>query len=173
MWSVSLCLLFLSGNKGVQKCVDEKLVPEGGSCVIALGQGLSWQCEFCECVLLQVESGYVCEGDHKTMAKAIKDRVSLIKRKREQRQSVQEEQENILQEEGSQKQQLEQQQPSSASHAGSKHPQSVTGTTAVPTASASVSTQVEPEEPEADQHQQLQFQQPSLSVLCKCLSWSL
>ncbi|NXY06558.1 WNK1 kinase, partial [Pteruthius melanotis] len=112
-----------------------------------------------------VESGYVCEGDHKTMAKAIKDRVSLIKRKREQRQSVQEEQENILQEEGSQKQQLEQQQPSSASHAGSKHPQSVTGPTSVPTASASVSTQVEPEEPEADQHQQLQFQQPSISVL--------
>ncbi|NXB73033.1 WNK1 kinase, partial [Donacobius atricapilla] len=112
-----------------------------------------------------VESGYVCEGDHKTMAKAIKDRVSLIKRKREQRQSVQEEQENILQEEGSQKQQLEQQQPSSASHAGSKHPQSVTGTTPVPPASASVSTQVEPEEPEADQHQQLQFQQPSISVL--------
>ncbi|NXO13612.1 WNK1 kinase, partial [Oriolus oriolus] len=112
-----------------------------------------------------VESGYVCEGDHKTMAKAIKDRVSLIKRKREQRQSVQEEQEIILQEEGSQKQQLEQQQPSSASHAGSKHPQSVTGTTSVPTASASVSTQVEPEEPEADQHQQLQFQQPSISVL--------
>ncbi|NWV47110.1 WNK1 kinase, partial [Daphoenositta chrysoptera] len=111
-----------------------------------------------------VESGYVCEGDHKTMAKAIKDRVSLIKRKREQRQSVQEEQENILQEEGSQKQQLEQQQPSSASHAGSKHPQSVTGAS-VPTASASVSTQVEPEEPEADQHQQLQFQQPSISVL--------
>ncbi|NXM45057.1 WNK1 kinase, partial [Gymnorhina tibicen] len=112
-----------------------------------------------------VESGYVCEGDHKTMAKAIKDRVSLIKRKREQRQSVQEEQENILQEEGSQKQQLEQQQPSSASHAGSKHPQSVTGTASVPAASASVSTQVEPEEPEADQHQQLQFQQPSISVL--------
>ncbi|NWI95162.1 WNK1 kinase, partial [Pitta sordida] len=112
-----------------------------------------------------VESGYVCEGDHKTMAKAIKDRVSLIKRKREQRQLVQEEQEKILQEEGSQKQQLEQQQPSSASHAGSKHPQSVTGTAPAPTASASVSTQVEPEEPEADQHQQLQFQQPSISIL--------
>ncbi|NXL97848.1 WNK1 kinase, partial [Tyrannus savana] len=111
-----------------------------------------------------VESGYVCEGDHKTMAKAIKDRVSLIKRKREQRQLVREEQEKILQEEGSQKQQLEQQQPS-ASYAGSKHPQSVTGTTLVPTASASVSTQVEPEEPEADQHQQLQFQQPNVSVL--------
>ncbi|KAJ7418015.1 WNK lysine deficient protein kinase 1 [Willisornis vidua] len=104
-----------------------------------------------------VESGYVCEGDHKTMAKAIKDRVSLIKRKREQRQLVREEQEKILQEEGSQK--LEQQQPS-ASYA-----QYVTAVTAVPTASASVSTQVEPEEPEADQHQQLQFQQSSVSVL--------
>ncbi|NXU24224.1 WNK1 kinase, partial [Thalassarche chlororhynchos] len=112
-----------------------------------------------------VESGYVCEGDHKTMAKAIKDRVSLIKRKREQRQLVREEQEKKLQEEGSQKQQLEQQQPSSASHAGSKHALSVAGTTPVPTTSASVSTQVEPEEPEADQHQQLQFQQPSISVL--------
>ncbi|XP_065598628.1 serine/threonine-protein kinase WNK1 isoform X6 [Cyrtonyx montezumae] len=112
-----------------------------------------------------VESGYVCEGDHKTMAKAIKDRVSLIKRKREQRQLVREEQEKKLQEEGSQKQQLEQQQPSSASHAGSKHPVSVSGTAPVPTTSASVSTQVEPEEPEADQHQQLQFQQPSISIL--------
>ncbi|XP_064011747.1 serine/threonine-protein kinase WNK1 isoform X10 [Pogoniulus pusillus] len=112
-----------------------------------------------------VESGYVCEGDHKTMAKAIKDRVSLIKRKREQRQLVREEQEKKLQEEGSQKQQLEQQQPSSASQAGSKHSPSVTGTTPVPATSASVSTQVEPEEPEADQHQQLQFQQPSISVL--------
>ncbi|KAM6293083.1 serine/threonine-protein kinase WNK1 isoform 6-T6 [Porphyrio hochstetteri] len=112
-----------------------------------------------------VESGYVCEGDHKTMAKAIKDRVSLIKRKREQRQLVREEQEKKLQEEGSQKQQLEQQQPSSASHAGSKHTLSVTGTTPVPATSASVSTQVEPEEPEADQHQQLQFQQPSISIL--------
>ncbi|NXP80978.1 WNK1 kinase, partial [Ramphastos sulfuratus] len=112
-----------------------------------------------------VESGYVCEGDHKTMAKAIKDRVSLIKRKREQRQLVREEQEKNLQEEGSQKQQLEQQQPSSASQAGSKHSPSVTGTTPVPATSASVSTQVEPEEPEADQHQQLQFQQPSISVL--------
>uniref|UniRef100_A0A3Q2Y2Y6 non-specific serine/threonine protein kinase n=1 Tax=Hippocampus comes TaxID=109280 RepID=A0A3Q2Y2Y6_HIPCM len=39
-----------------------------------------------------VSSGYVAEGDHKTMAKAIKDRVSLIRRKREQRQLVREEQ---------------------------------------------------------------------------------
>ncbi|XP_036068355.1 serine/threonine-protein kinase WNK1 [Oryzias melastigma] len=40
-----------------------------------------------------VESGYVCEGDHKTIAKAIKDRVSLIRRKRAQRQQVREDQE--------------------------------------------------------------------------------
>ncbi|XP_015247908.1 PREDICTED: serine/threonine-protein kinase WNK1 isoform X5 [Cyprinodon variegatus] len=40
-----------------------------------------------------VESGYVAEADHKTMAKAIKDRVSLIRKKREQRQLVREEQE--------------------------------------------------------------------------------
>lgn len=110
-----------------------------------------------------VESGYVCESDHKTMAKAIKDRVSLIKRKREQRQLVREEQEKRKQEESSLKQQVEQ---SSASQAGVK--QLPSASTSVPTASAtsaSVSTQVEPEEPEADQHQQLQYQQPSISVL--------
>ncbi|XP_043396243.1 serine/threonine-protein kinase WNK1 isoform X9 [Chelonia mydas] len=112
-----------------------------------------------------VESGYVCEGDHKTMAKAIKDRVSLIKRKREQRQLVREEQEKRKQEEISQKQQLEQQLQTNATQAGAKHPPSATGITAIPTTSASVSTQVEPEEPEADQHQQLQYQQPSISVL--------
>ncbi|KAM6171488.1 serine/threonine-protein kinase WNK1 isoform 1-T1 [Erethizon dorsatum] len=111
-----------------------------------------------------VESGYVCEGDHKTMAKAIKDRVSLIKRKREQRQLVREEQEKRKQEESSLRQQVEQQ--SSASQTGIKQlPAASTGIPTAPTTSASVSTQVEPEEPEADQHQQLQFQQPSVSVL--------
>ncbi|XP_060046314.1 serine/threonine-protein kinase WNK1 isoform X5 [Erinaceus europaeus] len=111
-----------------------------------------------------VESGYVCEGDHKTMAKAIKDRVSLIKRKREQRQLVREEQEKRKQEESNLKQQVEQQ--SSASQAGIKQlPPASTGIPTAPTTSASVSTQVEPEEPEADQHQQLQYQQPSISVL--------
>ncbi|KAF6122597.1 WNK lysine deficient protein kinase 1 [Phyllostomus discolor] len=111
-----------------------------------------------------VESGYVCEGDHKTMAKAIKDRVSLIKRKREQRQLVREEQEKRKQEESSSKQQVEQQ--SSASQAGMKQlPSASTGIPAASATSASVSTQVEPEEPEADQHQQLQYQQPSISVL--------
>uniref|UniRef100_A0A8C0IL99 non-specific serine/threonine protein kinase n=1 Tax=Chelonoidis abingdonii TaxID=106734 RepID=A0A8C0IL99_CHEAB len=112
-----------------------------------------------------VESGYVCEGDHKTMAKAIKDRVSLIKRKREQRQLVREEQEKRKQEEISQKQQLEQQLQTNATQAGAKHPPCASGITAIPTTSASVSTQVEPEEPEADQHQQLQYQQPGISVL--------
>ncbi|XP_008575912.1 PREDICTED: serine/threonine-protein kinase WNK1 isoform X2 [Galeopterus variegatus] len=111
-----------------------------------------------------VESGYVCEGDHKTMAKAIKDRVSLIKRKREQRQLVREEQEKRKQEESSVKQLVEQQ--SSASQTAVK--QLASASTGILTASAtlaSVSTQVEPEEPEADQHQQLQYQQPSISVL--------
>eukprot|EP00070_Physeter_catodon_P022668 XP_023984783.1 serine/threonine-protein kinase WNK1 isoform X20 [Physeter catodon] len=111
-----------------------------------------------------VDSGYVCEGDHKTMAKAIKDRVSLIKRKREQRQLVREEQEKRKQEESSLKQQGEQQ--SSASQAGAQQPPSTcTGGPAASTTSASVSTQVEPEEPEADQHQQLQHQPPGVSVL--------
>lgn len=104
------------------------------------------------------------------MAKAIKDRVSLIKRKREQRQLVREEQEKRKQEEISQKQQLEQQLQTNATQAGAKHPPSATGITAIPTTSASVSTQVEPEEPEADQHQQLQYQQPSISVLCKYIA---
>ncbi|XP_027285098.1 serine/threonine-protein kinase WNK1 isoform X6 [Cricetulus griseus] len=111
-----------------------------------------------------VESGYVCEGDHKTMAKAIKDRVSLIKRKREQRQLVREEQEKRKQEESSLRQQTEQQ--PSVSQAGIQQLSSAsTGIPTAPTTSASVSTQVEPEEPEADQHQQLQYQQPSISVL--------
>ncbi|XP_060162531.1 serine/threonine-protein kinase WNK1 isoform X16 [Globicephala melas] len=111
-----------------------------------------------------VDSGYVCEGDHKTMAKAIKDRVSLIKRKREQRQLVREEQEKRKQEESSLKQQGEQQ--SSASQAGAQQPPSTcTGGPVASTTSASVSTQVEPEEPEADQHQQLQHQPPGVSVL--------
>ncbi|XP_051059816.1 serine/threonine-protein kinase WNK1 isoform X21 [Phodopus roborovskii] len=110
-----------------------------------------------------VESGYVCEGDHKTMAKAIKDRVSLIKRKREQRQLVREEQEKRKQEESSLRQQTEQQ--PSVSQAGIQQLSASTSIPTAPTTSASVSTQVEPEEPEADQHQQLQYQQPSISVL--------
>ncbi|XP_077567138.1 serine/threonine-protein kinase WNK1-like [Stigmatopora nigra] len=46
-----------------------------------------------------VDSGYVCDGDHKTIAKAIKDRVSLISRKRAQRQQVREDQEKRIIEE--------------------------------------------------------------------------
>uniref|UniRef100_A0A670YCK2 non-specific serine/threonine protein kinase n=1 Tax=Pseudonaja textilis TaxID=8673 RepID=A0A670YCK2_PSETE len=112
-----------------------------------------------------VESGYVCEGDHKTMAKAIKDRVSLIKRKREQRQLVREEQEKRKQEEVNQKQQTEQKTQAGAAQQGTKQVVPTTSVTAIPTTSTSVSTQVEPEEPEADQHQQVQFQQPNVSVL--------
>ncbi|XP_060980646.1 serine/threonine-protein kinase WNK1 isoform X10 [Dama dama] len=111
-----------------------------------------------------VDSGYVCEGDHKTMAKAIKDRVSLIKRKREQRQLVREEQEKRKQEESSLKQQVEQQ-PSTSQAGVQQPPATSTGGPAPSAVSASVSTQVEPEEPEADQHQQLQYQQPGVSVI--------
>ncbi|KAG9469853.1 hypothetical protein GDO78_019531 [Eleutherodactylus coqui] len=114
-----------------------------------------------------VESGYVCEGDHKTMAKAIKDRVSLIKRKREQRQQVREEQEKRKQEESSlqqvQQTEVQPQSPPVGTRKGSI-PQAVSGlpTTASTTVPNASTSQVEPEEPEADQH--LQYQQPSISV---------
>ncbi|XP_026002708.1 serine/threonine-protein kinase WNK1 isoform X10 [Astatotilapia calliptera] len=88
-----------------------------------------------------VESGYVAEADHKTMAKAIKDRVSLIRRKREQRQLVREEQEKRKLEAEQQQQQQQQQQHDThkASH-----------------------TQAETEETEVEQHQLL-YQQASIS----------
>ncbi|CAL8263101.1 unnamed protein product [Merluccius merluccius] len=54
-----------------------------------------------------VESGYVSEGDHKTIAKAIKDRVALISRKREQR--LQEQEKRRLSEEQQQQGQVPQQ----------------------------------------------------------------
>ncbi|XP_069484709.1 serine/threonine-protein kinase WNK1 isoform X7 [Ambystoma mexicanum] len=113
--------------------------------------------------LEMVESGYVCDGDHKTMAKAIRDRVSLIKRKREQRQLVREEQEKRKQEEIN-KDQLEQ--PSSPPEAVTNPAQPTTATSAGtnPATSTGVSSQVELEEPEADQHQQLQYQHPNLSI---------
>ena len=64
----------------------------------------------------QVESGYVAEADHKTMAKAIKDRVSLIRKKREQRQLVREEQAKRELEAEQQQQQQQQQETFKASH---------------------------------------------------------
>uniref|UniRef100_A0A3B4DNH6 non-specific serine/threonine protein kinase n=1 Tax=Pygocentrus nattereri TaxID=42514 RepID=A0A3B4DNH6_PYGNA len=106
-----------------------------------------------------VDSGYVCEGDHKTMAKAIKDRVSLILRKREQRQLVREEQEK-------RKKEAElQQQLSESQKALQLGPQATPGATLnqcgvqPPTPG-----QPESEEPEADQHQQLQYQQSGISI---------
>uniref|UniRef100_A0A673KF23 non-specific serine/threonine protein kinase n=1 Tax=Sinocyclocheilus rhinocerous TaxID=307959 RepID=A0A673KF23_9TELE len=97
-----------------------------------------------------VESGYVCEGDHKTMAKAIRDRVSLICRKREQRQQVRAKQEKRKQEE-------EQKQLSSESLKN------------VPSSQGSAQSQcgsqpptpglVQPECEEPDANQQLQYMQ--------------
>ncbi|XP_035798810.1 serine/threonine-protein kinase WNK1 isoform X2 [Amphiprion ocellaris] len=69
-----------------------------------------------------VESGYVCEGDHKTIAKAIKDRVSLISRKRAQRQQVREDQEKRRLEEELQSQSVPAHQPGQQS--GMEVPQS-------------------------------------------------
>ncbi|XP_078424412.1 serine/threonine-protein kinase WNK1-like isoform X10 [Cetorhinus maximus] len=112
-----------------------------------------------------VESGFVSEGDHKTMAKAIRDRVSLIKRKREQRQLVREKQEKLeeQQKKHDQLQQQKAQQGASISQTGGGH-LSQLPTTAVPSAlPATLPTQVEPEEPEADQHR-LQYQPAGNSV---------
>ncbi|MBN3287750.1 WNK1 kinase, partial [Polyodon spathula] len=119
-----------------------------------------------------VESGYVCDGDHKTMAKAIKDRVSLIKRKREQRQLVREEQEKRKREEQEgellkaqqQQQQVVQQAQTPSSQAGVSQ-QSQFKAPAPPAATTTgPQSQVEPEEPEVDQHQQHQYQQAGISI---------
>ncbi|XP_072290989.1 serine/threonine-protein kinase WNK1 isoform X2 [Eucyclogobius newberryi] len=58
-----------------------------------------------------VESGYICDGDLKTIAKAIKDRASLICRKRAQRQKVREDQEKQRFEEEQQNPMVPPQQP--------------------------------------------------------------
>ncbi|XP_016378733.1 serine/threonine-protein kinase WNK1-like isoform X2 [Sinocyclocheilus rhinocerous] len=91
-----------------------------------------------------VDSGYVCEGDHKTIAKAIKDRVSLISRKREQRKLVREEQEK--------RKLVQENDPSQLGP--------YTNTTAKPPGPALASVIIESEEHEADQ----QLQQPGASA---------
>ncbi|XP_056280276.1 serine/threonine-protein kinase WNK1 isoform X4 [Pseudoliparis swirei] len=120
-----------------------------------------------------VESGYVAEGDHKTMAKAIKDRVSLIRRKREQRQLVREEQEKRkleaeqLQQQQQQQQQLQlqqqhlQQQQQQQQQQQLQQQQQQQQQQHQETLKASHS-QVEAEEAEAEQ-QQLLYQQTGIS----------
>lgn len=107
---------------------------------------------------LQVDSGYVCEGDHKTIAKAVKDRVALICRKREQRKLVREEQEKRKQEE-----ERGQQPPSEPTPAHSS--------TTKPPMSTLTPVSIEPEEPEGEQHH-LQ-QQPGAPASCEQHSESL
>lgn len=104
-----------------------------------------------------VESGYVCEGDHKTMAKAIRDRVSLICRKREQRQQVRAEQEKRKQEE-------EQKQLSSESLKNVVCPQG-TQVSAQSQCSSQPPTPglVQPECEEPDTDQQLQYMQSGMA----------
>ncbi|XP_051886784.1 serine/threonine-protein kinase WNK1 isoform X3 [Pristis pectinata] len=112
-----------------------------------------------------VESGFVSEGDHKTMAKAIKDRVSLIKRKREQRQLVREKRKKLeeQQKKHDQLQQPKAQQGASVTQTGGGHPSQLSATAISSAVSATQPTQVEPEEPEADQHR-LQYQPAGNSV---------
>ncbi|XP_051975507.1 serine/threonine-protein kinase WNK1-like isoform X2 [Xyrauchen texanus] len=95
-----------------------------------------------------VVSGYVCEGDHKTIAKSIKDRVSLICRKREQRKLVREEQEKRKMEQKGLEAPSETQQPGPHAHAN-------------PPAPALAPVIMESEESEADQ----QLQQPGASTV--------
>lgn len=89
----------------------------------------------------------MCEGDHKTMAKAIKDRVSLIQKKREQRQLVREELE---------KRNQKQQQPLQAAEA-LRSPQQSQSPPQPPIA------RTEKEDPEMDQQQ---YQQANTSMTC-------
>lgn len=107
---------------------------------------------FSSLIDFQVDSGYVFEGDHKTIAKAIKDRVALISRKREQRKLVREEQEKRKQEEE------RGQQPSS-------EPTPAHSSTTKPPTSTLTPVPIETEEPEGEQHH-LQ-QQPGAPASCK------
>ncbi|XP_051974280.1 serine/threonine-protein kinase WNK1 isoform X1 [Xyrauchen texanus] len=100
-----------------------------------------------------VESGYVCEGDHKTMAKAIRDRVGLICRKREQRQQVRAEQEKRKQEE-------EQKQLSSESLKNVSCPTGTQGSAQSHCGSQPTTPGlIQPESEELEADQQLQYSQ--------------
>ncbi|XP_059834015.1 serine/threonine-protein kinase WNK1 isoform X12 [Hypanus sabinus] len=113
-----------------------------------------------------VESGFVSEGDHKTMAKAIKDRVSLIKRKREQLQLVREKRKKLeeQQKKHDQLQHPKAQQGASVTQTGGGHPSQLSATAVSSSLTVTPPTQVEPEEPEADQHR-LQYQPAGNSVI--------
>ncbi|XP_036374162.1 serine/threonine-protein kinase WNK1-like isoform X3 [Megalops cyprinoides] len=103
-----------------------------------------------------VESGYVCEGDHKTMAKAIKDRVSLIRRKREQRQQVREEQEKRKQEQEQQQAELQKGQQGA--------PPAAAPVVLQPAAPVQTQAQTQPESEEPEPEQQTLYTQPGLSM---------
>ncbi|XP_076014993.1 serine/threonine-protein kinase WNK1-like isoform X2 [Genypterus blacodes] len=109
-----------------------------------------------------VESGYVAEGDHKTMAKAIKDRVSLILRKREQRQLVREEQEKKKLELEQQQQQQHQQQQQQQQHQQQQQQQQQKQIQQQQESLKALYTQAEAEEAEMEQ-QQRHYQQTNHS----------
>ncbi|XP_028970347.2 serine/threonine-protein kinase WNK1 isoform X3 [Esox lucius] len=112
-----------------------------------------------------VESGYVCEGDHKTMAKAIKDRVSLIKKKREQRKLVREELEkrNLEQQKAQQAPKQSQVPPQGQPSAPTQPPGVPAQPPGVPAQPPGVPT--DQEESEVDPHQhQLKYQLDHIST---------
>ncbi|CAI9552882.1 unnamed protein product, partial [Staurois parvus] len=106
---------------------------------------------------------FVCEGDYKIVAKAIRDRVLAIKRKREKLRRAQEElkkkedekQQNILK--------LLEQLRDPQSTTASPTPDATPGATSLPSNSDSAESVnsgtflPEPEEPEADQHRLFNF----------------
>lgn len=112
---------------------------------------------------------FVCEGDYKIVAKAIRDRVLAIKRKREKVRRAQEElkkkedekQQNILK--------LLEQLRDSQSTTASPTPDTTPGATSLPSNSESAESVnsgtflPEPEEPEADQHHLFNFRQTCYS----------
>lgn len=119
---------------------------------------------------------FVCEGDYKIVAKAIRDRVLAIKRKREKVRRAQEElkkkedekQQNILK--------LLEQLRDSQSTTASPTPDTTPGATSLPSNSESAESVnsgtflPEPEEPEADQHHLFNFRQTCYSsTTCKQL----
>ncbi|XP_059812474.1 serine/threonine-protein kinase WNK4 isoform X2 [Hypanus sabinus] len=114
-----------------------------------------------------VTLGFVCEADYKLVAKAIKDRVTEVKRKRERNQRIQEELKKKEQEKKKKicelLEELNLPQDGTESAAGvAQPPQSLATTRPIETLLNSPFPP-EPEEPEADQHQTFRYRNTNYS----------
>lgn len=109
------------------------------------------------CVVTQVVLGFVCEADFKLVAKAIRDRVTAIKRQREKLRRQAEERRK-KQEQEAIEEELEPQPPLPIAAAESPTPVLTPPAPILSPVTSSVDSGVssnypaEPEEPEADQH---------------------